>query len=340
MRAAVMASPVWSLAFVGLVALLLVVLLGGPAIGVLKRIGAGQRVRDDGPQRHLEKEGTPTMGGILFVAAAVLAALWGASRLGGHVSMAMLVLLAATVAFGLIGFADDWLKIKRGRSLGLKARQKLAMQIAVAGLAAYMLARVRATQYLDLDNPAHFHSLYVFWVPVWTAAMVWTSNAVNLADGLDGLAAGLCVIAGLGLAALGLAHGQPEVSIAAAALAGACLGFLWFNRHPARVFMGDVGSLALGGMLAVMGAMLTPPGPQVAMPVLALVGLCLVPYIEATSVVLQVISFKSTGKRIFRMSPIHHHFELSGWSEQKVVWTFWGVAAAAAGVTVLVYGRL
>jgi len=335
-----MASPVWSLALVGLVALLLVLILGGPAIGVLKRIGAGQRVRDDGPQRHLQKEGTPTMGGILFVAAAVLASLAGERVLGGHVSAGMAVLLAATVAFGVIGFADDWMKIKRGRSLGLKARQKLVMQIVVAALAMRALAGLKAAQ--DPDVAAVWFEvdwLYYIWAPVWVAVIVWTSNAVNLADGLDGLAAGLCTVAALGFAALGIAHGQPEVSITAAALAGACLGFLWFNRHPARVFMGDVGSLALGGMLAVMGAMLTPPRPGMTMPMVALVGLCLVPHVEAMSVVVQVISFKATGKRIFKMSPIHHHFELSGWSEQKVVWTFWGVAAAGAMVTVLVYGR-
>jgi phospho-N-acetylmuramoyl-pentapeptide-transferase len=333
-----MASP---LVLIALLSFLLVLLPGGAVIRLLKRVGAGQRVRDDGPQRHLEKEGTPTMGGVLFVPAAVAAALLGVHRFAGHIPMGIAVLMAATLAFWLIGFADDWLKIKRGRSLGLKAREKLAMQIVVAVLTAYALARVRAEQGMDLDKPySHTYSLYwLYWMPFWVPLTVWTSNAVNLADGLDGLATGLCTIAALGFVTLGLAHGHHEVSIVAAALAGACLGFLWYNRHPARVFMGDVGSLALGGMLAVMAAMLTPPGPQVAMPVMALLGFCLVPYIEAASVVAQVISFKTTGKRIFKMSPIHHHFELSGWSEQRVVWAFWGVAAAGAMVTVLVYGR-
>jgi len=161
-------------------------------------------------------------------------------------------------------------------------------------------------------------------VAFWALAMVATSNAMNLADGLDGLAAGLCVVAGIGFALL---TGAAEVQVFGLAVAGACLGFLWFNRHPAQVFMGDVGSLALGAAMAGMAAIM---GDAV-----VLVGLCLVPYAEAGSVVIQVISFKSTGKRVFRMSPIHHHFELSGWSETRVVWTFWGAAAAAAVVTAL-----
>ncbi len=147
---------------------------------------------------------------------------------------------------------------------------------------------------------------------------------MNLADGLDGLAAGLCVVAGVGFAVMG---GGAEVWALGLALAGACLGFLWFNRHPARLFMGDVGSLALGAAMAGMAALMNNP--------VVLVGLCLVPYVEAGSVIIQVASFKATGKRVFKMSPIHHHFELSGWSERRVVWTFWAVALAAAVATAL-----
>jgi phospho-N-acetylmuramoyl-pentapeptide-transferase len=164
------------------------------------------------------------------------------------------------------------------------------------------------------------------WAVFWALAVVATPNAMNLADGLDGLAAGLCVISSLGLATLALRQSYLSLAIFAASLAGACLGFLWFNRHPAKVFMGDVGSLALGGAMAAMAARLNAP--------LALLGLCLIPFIEMLSVIIQVISFKTTGKRVFKMSPIHHHFELSGWSERKVVYVFWLMQAVAAATVV------
>lgn len=157
--------------------------------------------------------------------------------------------------------------------------------------------------------------------------MIGTTNAVNLADGLDGLATGLCGIAAIGFALLGVLTGNELVTLFGLALAGACIGFLYFNRHPARVFMGDVGSLALGAALAGLAALLDSP--------LALIGLCLVPFVEAASVVIQVVSYKTRKKRVFKMSPIHHHFELSGWSEQRVVLTFCAVALVAAALTAL-----
>jgi phospho-N-acetylmuramoyl-pentapeptide-transferase len=166
------------------------------------------------------------------------------------------------------------------------------------------------------------------WAAFWVLAVVGTSNAVNLADGLDGLATGLCAIAAAGFALLGALTGNELVLLLGLALAGACLGFLWFNRHPARVFMGDVGSLALGGALAALAAVLDSP--------IALLGLCLVPFLELASVVIQVVSFKTTKRRVFKMSPIHHHFELCGWPEQRVVVTFWAVALLAATATVLI----
>jgi phospho-N-acetylmuramoyl-pentapeptide-transferase len=225
------------------------------------------------------------------------------------------------LAFGVIGFADDWLKIRRGRSLGMRAREKLALQC-LAGIAfAYALAaEMAAHDYPGIPPYSHFPGYG--WVAFWGFAVVATSNAVNLADGLDGLAAGLCVVAGMGFALMG---GVAEVSTFGLALAGACLAFLWFNRHPAKLFMGDVGSLALGASMAGMAAIMNNPA--------VLLGLCLVPYIEAGSVVVQVASFKATGRRVFKMSPVHHHFELSGWSERRVVWTFWAVALAAAVAT-------
>ncbi len=293
--------------------------IGGPFIGYLKRLNAGQRVRDDGPQRHLQKEGTPTMGGLMIVGVVLITVLLAVAVLpaGLEIRLRLLYLCALTVAFGAIGFADDWLKIARGRSLGLKARHKLLWQVVAAATLVGLFGVF--TPSLRPFSPG----IGV----VWAVLLIATSNAVNLADGLDGLAAGLCLIAVAGLLWFAAGLGTPTVLTFGLALLGACLGFLWFNRHPARLFMGDVGSLALGAALAGMAMMLHAP--------LVLLGLCLVPFAEAASVVIQVISFKTTGKRVFKMSPIHHHFELIGWSERRVVWTFWGVGLLAAATVAL-----
>jgi len=315
------ARAVAEIAMIPTISLLVVLVLGRPVIGLLRRMGAGQRVRDDGPQRHLEKEGTPTMGGLVIIGATLIAVFTGALLADDPLSPRLITLAAAMLAFGAIGFADDWLKIRRGRSLGMRARQKLVLQFLAAVAFVYALAaEMAAHDYPGLPPYPHFPGYG--WVAFWGIAAVATSNAVNLADGLDGLAAGLCVVAGLGFALMG---GVAEVWTFGLALAGACLGFLWFNRHPARLFMGDVGSLSLGAAMAAMAAIMSSP--------VVLVGLCIVPFAEAGSVVIQVISFKTTGKRVFKMSPIHHHFELSGWSERRVVWTFWAVALLAAAAT-------
>ena len=300
--------------------------LGVPVIHLLRRAGVGQRVRDDGPQRHLEKEGTPTMGGLLIVGVAAVAALAGEWRATGTVGLPMLILVAATVGFACIGLEDDWRKVRRGRSLGLRARTKLALQLLVAAGFVFALSGQRALAAASLGSSGP-GALTPVWAVFWMFAIAASSNAFNLADGLDGLAGGLCVIAGIGFAVLGLAAGEREVAVLALALTGTCAGFLLFNLHPAKVFMGDVGSLALGGAFGAMAAWLNQP--------LALFGLCLVPFIEELSVIAQVISFKTTGKRVFRMSPIHHHFELSGWSERRVVFIFWAVGAAAAACVAL-----
>ncbi|MBN1459963.1 MAG: phospho-N-acetylmuramoyl-pentapeptide-transferase [Armatimonadetes bacterium] len=302
----------------------LVLLFGTPLIRSLHRLGAGQRVRDDGPQRHLQKEGTPTMGGLLIVGAAAVAVVGGQFWLTRTLQVEVIVLVAALLAFAAIGAADDWMKIARGRSLGLKAREKLALQFAAAVAFVYALHGLRLVEAAGAGDP--MGGLTAGWMVFWVIAIALTSNAVNLADGLDGLAAGVCTVAALGFVVLSVREEAISTALVAAALGGACLGFLFFNRHPARVFMGDVGSLALGGSLAATAAALDAP--------VALLGLCLIPYLEAGSVIVQVISFKTTGKRVFKMSPVHHHFELSGWSEQRVVRTFWAVALLGAAVVV------
>jgi phospho-N-acetylmuramoyl-pentapeptide-transferase len=318
--------------------LVLSLALGRPMIGALRRLKAGQRVRDDGPQRHLQKEGTPTMGGVMIVGTMVIGIAIGAVASGPEHRRQLLALLlaaATTVAFAAVGFADDYLKIKRGRSLGLKARQKLLLQFVAAGLVVYLFAWRYHSWVSWGDAWLLAQRQYAWWMLLWVLALVGASNAMNMADGLDGLATGLCVVAAAGFAALGVMERNPPVAVMALTVAGACLGFLWFNRHPARVFMGDVGSLALGAAMGMMALLLSVGSSlRLAEPVVALAGLCLVPFTEAASVVIQVVSFKSTGKRVFKMSPIHHHFELSGWSERRVVWTFWAVAAVATAATV------
>jgi phospho-N-acetylmuramoyl-pentapeptide-transferase len=312
-------------------ALALALWIGPPMIAALGRYQIGQRVRSDGPQSHLPKAGTPTMGGGLILIAIVLGTLlWGDLS-----SRFIWILLATTLAFGVVGFYDDYLKLVVGNSKGLAARYKYLGQ-SIAGLgAAFALHRLHL-------SPAET-SLYVPFfktvaVPMSTIAfvafayfvIVGTSNAVNLTDGLDGLAImpAVMVAAALGVFAYATGNvkfaaylqipyipGVGEVLIFSASLVGAGLGFLWFNAYPAQVFMGDIGALALGAALGTIAVIVRQEI------VLFVMGGVFV--LETVSVMLQVASFKLTGKRIFRMAPIHHHFELKGWAEPKVIVRFW-----------------
>jgi phospho-N-acetylmuramoyl-pentapeptide-transferase len=318
--------------------LFLVLVLGRPTIAWLQKIGAGQRVRDDGPQRHLQKEGTPTMGGVLIIGAAIVASMVGlliknsVFSLSGWLIYLPIMVLALILYFAGIGFLDDWLKVARGRSLGLKARQKLLLQFIGAVLFYFIviwLNRHDLVGWMKEVTPLTVFTRFAVTGAIWTIFLVGTSNAVNLADGLDGLATGLCFIGFIALALIRWNLFVEPVNTVALSFAGACLGFLWYNRHPAQLFMGDVGSLALGAALAGVAFWLVFSWSN-----WILIGICFVPYLEAASVIIQVISYKTTGKRVFKMSPLHHHFELSGWSEQKVVYTFWAVGAVAAAVTV------
>lgn len=303
-----------------------IVLGTGPLlIPLLHRLKFGQSIRAEGPARHYAKAGTPTMGGIMMLLGmTAVVGLFGGAR--PEVWVAYLVFLG----HGLIGFGDDYIKVVLRRSLGLTARQKLLGQAVLAAVLAYV-AQAYLQRGTEVWLPFTAHTLdlglgyYIFLFFV----LVGSSNAVNLTDGLDGLAAGTMTVASLCYAVVAAFFGHAGLAMFATAMAGVCLGFLWFNAHPAKVFMGDTGSLALGGGLAAV-AVLTRTEL-----LLVLVGLVFVA--EALSVMLQVASFKLTGKRIFRMSPIHHHFELGGWSERKVVAVFClcGVAAAAAALLTL-----
>lgn len=282
------------------------------------RRAAQQPIREDAPARHRQKAGTPTLGGLAILGGA--AAGLGAS---GAWAPTVAVAVAAVALYGAVGLVDDWLSLRRGRNLGLRAREKLALQVPVAVGVGWYAAR----------NLAHGTGLWLpgggtwelGWAYVLFAAvfMVGFANGTNLTDGLDGLAAGCAALALGAYAVVALRTGQPELAGFAASLAGGCLGFLWFNAHPAQVIMGDVGSQALGAALSTL-AILTRREL-----LLFVVGAVFV--LEAASVVVQVTYFKLTkGRRVFRSSPLHHHFELAGWEEPKIVTRFWVLAGLAA----------
>jgi phospho-N-acetylmuramoyl-pentapeptide-transferase len=293
----------------------LTLVLGGPLIEALKRAALRQHAYEDAPQTHAVKSGTPTMGGLLFLAGLVLALIW-------HPDGQTAALAVIGVLCGLIGFTDDLRSIRQERNRGLSAREKFAMT-AFAGLALLWIAG-------NVVPPEAQGALLSFggWTlrgPLWLwyalglAAVLATTHAVNLTDGLDGLAAGT-VLPPLGLFAwLAWRGGFTGVAFGDVALAGSALGFLNFNRYPARVFMGDTGALALGGVLAGSAFL---SGNVLLLPLVGGVFAA-----ETLSVILQVASYKTTRKRIFRMSPLHHHFELGGWPETKVTFRFWTASA-------------
>ena len=298
------------------------VLITGPFfIPELHKLKFGQSIREEGPKSHQAKSGTPTMGGIMIILGITLGTL-AAAPWTSEVLLAVFIMLGHFV----LGFLDDYIKVVKKRNLGLKARQKLAGQILIAIVTMYV-----ATQVLGIDTDIWIPgldenvSIGMLYYPLVLFVLVGTSNAVNLTDGLDGLAAGTVAIAASAFAAVSVLTGHEDLSYFCVAMAAACLAFLRFNAHPAKVFMGDTGSLALGGALAAVGIL---THTEILLAVIGFVFVC-----EALSVIIQVISFQTTGKRVFRMSPIHHHFELGGWSEWKVVTVFWcvGLIASVAG---------
>jgi phospho-N-acetylmuramoyl-pentapeptide-transferase len=296
-----------------------------------------QTVRDDGPQSHLKKTGTPTLGGLGMLGA--LAVVVAILRLTHRVPLtpAVWLILGLALAYGAIGFADDFSKLRFKRPLGLKARERVPLECLLALLFAWGLNHfvvgtdpaAAAAQLLPWG-----HGLLWFIVVMFVA--VGGSNAVNLTDGLDGLAAGVTCFCALGLAGACWLLGRPDLALLSMALAGVCAGFLWHNAHPATIFMGDVGSLGLGAALA---------GIAVAAKLELLLGLFgLIFVLEALSVIIQVLYFKfSGGRRVFRMAPFHHHLELCGWAETKIVTRFWlttlALAALGVGVVVLLVAR-
>ncbi len=343
-----------------LTALLVVLFLGPWMIRRLREFQIGQHIRDDGPESHMKKAGTPTMGGLLIIIAVVIPTLLFTNLTNPYVWVALFGLLG----YGGIGFLDDWSKVKKGRNLGLTGRQKMGLQIVLVVLLGVWLLVLRSKGLYStemnvpffkswrpgllieslLGNPFTYPLAFVFFFGFLWLVIVGASNAVNLTDGLDGLAAGLMIIAGGAMTVLCYVSGHrvfadyldiarlpgaAELTIFAASLTGASLGFLWYNAHPAEVFMGDVGSLALGGSLGVLAVLIKHE--------ILLIFIGGVYVIEALSVIIQVAGYKMTGKRVFRMAPIHHHFEKMGWEESKVIARFWiaGLVMALFALTTL-----
>ena len=334
-------------------ALLISVLLGPWMIRKLREFSIGQFIREDGPKSHETKAGTPTMGGLLIVVSILVPTLLWANLRNVYVWIAM----GSLVGFGAIGFYDDYTKLIKMRNLGLTARQKFMLQVLVAMIIGFVLLLLNAKgNYTTAMNvpflksfrpdllmhslagnpwtfPLVFAPFYIFMILV----LVGSTNAVNLTDGLDGLAIGLMVIASSAMTALCYlaghrefatylelqrVPGSSELTIFCATMVGASLGFLWYNAHPAEVFMGDVGSLALGGSMGTVAVLIKQ---ELLLPFIGGVYV-----IELLSVVLQVGSFKIRGKRIFKMAPIHHHFEMLGWQESKIIARFWIVGLVMA----------
>ncbi|GIO30543.1 MULTISPECIES: phospho-N-acetylmuramoyl-pentapeptide-transferase [Paenibacillus] len=302
------------------VSFILAIIAAPLLIPLLRRLKFGQQVRDDGPQSHLKKAGTPTMGGIVIILAFTLSFLKFSV-----INTDFYVLLVATLGFGLIGFLDDYIKIVFKRSLGLTARQKLIGQLLFSAIMCILLIQNGHSTAIHVPGTSFsFDWGGWFYYPFIVIMMMAVTNAVNFTDGVDGLLSGVSAIACAAFALVAMQATSLSAAVCAAAMIGAVLGFLVFNAHPAKVFMGDTGSLGIGGAI---GAIAIVTKTELLFIVIGGVFV-----IEMLSVVLQVASFKTRGKRIFKMSPIHHHFELSGWSEWRVVITFWLVSIVLAGI--------
>ena len=347
-------------AFASLTALFLCLVLGPWLIGKLRQFQIGQHIREEGPKSHQKKAGTPTMGGVLIVISIVVPTLLWTNLTNPYVWIALFSILA----YGGIGFWDDYSKIRRKQNLGITGKQKFALQCAVALLIGVFLVLLRArgeystamnVPFLKsfkpsliieplLANPFTYGLAFFFFFLFLVIVIVGLSNGVNLTDGLDGLAIGLTVIAAGAMTALTYTSGHAEfaryldlvrlpgvaeLTIFCGAMTGASLGFLWYNTHPAEIFMGDVGSLALGGSLAFVAVAIKQE--------ILLIFICGVFVLETLSVILQVGSFKLRGKRIFKMAPLHHHFEALGWTESKIIVRFWiaGLILALFALTTL-----
>jgi len=328
------ASPTPTTLALSLAALsfVLTVIWGDPLLEILRHFHVGKVIRVDGPERHFSKLGTPTMGGLMVVVPVIfMTLLLNAGWILGFTQSGRSVLLplAVLIAFAGLGAVDDWAGLRGRKGEGLRARTKFALQVVLALIAAYGLQHYLGVPELILPGipqPLHLHGWYLL---VAVFIMVGSSNAVNLTDGLDGLAGLIAATAFAAYGGIALLQGQVYLARFSFVMVGSIFGFLWFNVHPAQLFMGDTGSLSLGAVLGVVALM---TGQWLLLPIIAIV-----PVAEALSVILQVGFFKLTGgRRLFKMSPLHHHFELLGWSETQVVQRFWLISLLAAMIGVAI----
>ena len=299
-----------------LIAFMISLILGPILIPILRKLKIGQSIREEGPKSHYSKTGTPTMGGLIILASLVITVVTT-----GLMSRDLMILLTSTLGFGLIGFIDDYIIIIKKRNLGLTPSQKFIAQVILATILAIYQSKtsITGTSIIIpfLDN--QFLDLGILYIPFVVFVVVGTVNSVNLTDGLDGLASGVSIIVLSFFTLVSTMWGLDNISIFTSSLIGACLGFLIHNSYPAKIFMGDTGSLALGGAIAAIAILMNLPL------VLPIVGGIF--FIETLSVIIQVVSFKTRGKRVFLMSPLHHHLEHKGWKETKVVVIFWFITA-------------
>lgn len=296
------------------------VVLGIIIIPILKKLKVGQIERDDGPQSHLKKQGTPTMGGIIMIITMLLVVTGTYIFLSingqSEIANKLLPILLLTIGFGLIGFIDDFKKLVLKNTDGLKPKYKmLGLLIISVAYVIYLVygLHIGTETYIPILKEYITIPIYLY-IPFAIVVILATTNAINLTDGIDGLASSVSAIITTCLTIIGIRYSLPEVSIFGSIVIGATLGFLMFNLHPAKVFMGDTGSLLLGGVISAIALYLKLP--------IILIVIALIPVLETLSVIIQVAYFKKTGKRIFKMAPLHHHFELSGWKESKVVIIF------------------
>lgn len=307
------------------VSFLISVVLSPIIIPFLRRLKFGQSIREEGPKSHQKKSGTPTMGGVMILISIIASTIIMVGQFD-TLSIEIFLLLLVTIGFGLLGFLDDFIKVVLKRNLGLTSKQKLVGQLVIATIFYIVIKQLNFSTKITIPGTDAGIDIGILYLPLIIVMLVGASNAVNLTDGLDGLLAGTSAIAFGAYAIIAFGTEQMDIALFSAAVVGSVLGFLVFNAHPAKVFMGDTGSLALGGAIAAV-AILTKMEI-----LLAIIGGVFV--IETLSVIIQVISFKTTGKRVFKMSPLHHHYELSGWSEWRVVVTFWlvGLVFAVLGI--------
>ena len=310
----------------GLTAFLLTLLAGVPYLDFLRKKLYGQYIREDGPASHAQKTGTPTTGGIIIVIPAVIASVV-TLVMNRIFNVDCIIILIPFLLFMLLGFNDDYEKITKKQNKGLSAKGKLILQTAIALIPALYLTFYGNTS-VSIFGLAKINIGYFY--PLWAIlVIIGASNAVNLTDGLDGLASGTMFFALIACTFVSVGLGRNDIAIICMAAAGSCLGFLYYNFNPAKMFMGDTGSMALGGLLGTLAII-----GKFELWIL-IIGIIFI--VETLSVIIQVISFKTTGKRVFRMSPLHHHFELSGWSEKRVVYSFWAVGFVFAVISIILF---